>query len=275
MEEKKLTDDVVIKALLLASEGFSNLYNGNLYKDALDLIHRLQNGIKEYETLFDISNERKYRKMFNEEWKKEYQKELDKQGEGVIAGFPDFDLVYKLYFDQKAEIERLKKDVHDMSWIIKIHKYCVGANHCQNRSDGEFELQKQVDELKEENGKLVTIGNGFALERNNLREELDELKKSGNGVILTSLYKKQADDHKRGLSVQRAYWEKKLQQAIKDTSREICKELFEKQTEVYNNYVFKNEDYDDLETNAIINFSDSLSYAFEKYFKEKYGVEVE
>ena len=32
------------------------------------------------------------------------------------------------------------------------------------------ELQKQVDELKEENGKLVTIGNGFALERNNLRE---------------------------------------------------------------------------------------------------------
>ena len=57
-----------------------------------------------------------------------------------------------------------------------------------------------------------------------------------------------------------------------DTAREIYKELFEKQTEVYNKYVFKNDDYDDLETNAIINFSDSLSYEFEKFFKEKYGV---
>lgn len=59
-----------------------------------------------------------------------------------------------------------------------------------------------------------------------------------------------------------------------DTAREIYKELFEKQTEVYNKYVFKNDDYDDLETNAIINFSDSLSYEFEKYFKEKYGVDL-
>jgi hypothetical protein len=60
-----------------------------------------------------------------------------------------------------------------------------------------------------------------------------------------------------------------------DTAREIYKELFEKQTEVYNKYVFKKDnDYDDLETNAIINFSDSLSYEFEKYFKEKYGVDL-
>jgi hypothetical protein len=65
-----------------------------------------------------------------------------------------------------------------------------------------------------------------------------------------------------------------LARAKTETAREICKELFEKQTEVYNNYVFKNEDYDDLETNAIINFSDSLSYAFEKYFEEKYGVDL-
>ena len=55
------------------------------------------------------------------------------------------------------------------------------------------------------------------------------MKKSGNGVLLTSLYKKQADDHKRGLSVQRAYWKKKLQQAVKDTAKEIecqIRELF-------------------------------------------------
>ena len=49
--------------------------------------------------------------------------------------------------EQKAEIKQLEKDVHDMSWIIKMHKYCVGADHCQNSSMKEFKLQKQVDEL--------------------------------------------------------------------------------------------------------------------------------
>jgi hypothetical protein len=68
--------------------------------------------------------------------------------------------------------------------------------------------------------------------------------------------------------------ERLIKKTKSDTAREIYKELFEKQTEVYNKYVFKNDDYDDLETNAIINFSDSLSYEFEKYFKEKYGVDL-
>ena len=35
MEEKKVNDDVVIKALVVAKDGFSKLYNGNLYEDAL------------------------------------------------------------------------------------------------------------------------------------------------------------------------------------------------------------------------------------------------
>ena len=89
------------------------------------------------------------------------------------------------------------------------------------------EQKTEIERLTEENRQLVKIGNGFALERNNLREELDELKKSGNGVLLTSLYKKQADDHKRGLSVQRAYWEKQVQQAVKDTAKEICDLILE------------------------------------------------
>lgn len=114
------------------------------------------------------------------------------------------------------------------------------------------ELQTKVDELKEENRQLVTIGNGFALERNNLREELDELKKSSNGVLLTSLYKKQADDHKRGLSVQRAYWKKKLRQAVKDTAKEI--------------FILA-EDYNCGGEDDIDNFMSAL--------KERYGVEVE
>lgn len=51
-----------------------------------------------------------------------------------------------------------------------------------------------------------------------LQNQVDELKKCGNGVLLTSLYKKQADDHKRGLSVQRAYWKKEVQKAHKDAA---------------------------------------------------------
>ena len=77
-------------------------------------------------------------------------------GFATILGSSSIDLIHRL----QAENEQLKKDRHDMSWIIKIHKYCVGADHCQNSSTREFELQKQVDKLKEENGKLVTIGNG-------------------------------------------------------------------------------------------------------------------
>jgi len=77
------------------------------FEDVIDYVIDLQSEVEEYEAVFDLYNNRKYRKMFIEEWKKEYQKELDKQGEGVIAGFPDSDYVYRRYFEQKAEIERL------------------------------------------------------------------------------------------------------------------------------------------------------------------------
>ena len=73
-----------------------------------DKITELESENKELKVLVDISNEREYRKKFIEEWRKEYQKELDKEGEGHIAGFPDFDLVYKLYFEQKDLIAELE-----------------------------------------------------------------------------------------------------------------------------------------------------------------------
>lgn len=117
--------------------------------------------------------------------------------------------------------------------------------------ENEYNRQKtEIERLTEENRQLVKIGNGFALERNNLREELDELKKSGNGVLLTSLYKKQADDHKRGLSVQRAYWEKQVQQAVKDTAKEICLKIINGQPQL-------------------------IKEKWVEWFKKEYGVEVE
>ena len=76
-----------------------------------DKIAELEDVIKRLEIVVDIANERTYRKKFIEEWRKEYQKELDKQGKGYIAGFPDFDLVYKLYFEQKDRIAELEEKI--------------------------------------------------------------------------------------------------------------------------------------------------------------------
>lgn len=80
------------------------------YADILTLINELESENKELRVVTDIANERTYRKKFTDEWRKEYQKELDKQGNGHIAGHPDFDLVYKLYFEQKDRIAELEKE---------------------------------------------------------------------------------------------------------------------------------------------------------------------
>lgn len=77
----------------------------------LTLINELEDENERLKIVVDIANERTYRKKFIEEWRKEYQKELDKQGEGHIAGFPDFDLVYKLYFEQKDRIAGLEDKI--------------------------------------------------------------------------------------------------------------------------------------------------------------------
>ena len=81
-----------------------------MLKDALNLINKLESENKELRVVTDIANERTYRKKFTDEWRKEYQKELDKQGNGHIAGHPDFDLVYRLYFEQKDRIAELEKE---------------------------------------------------------------------------------------------------------------------------------------------------------------------
>ena len=83
----------------------------DLLKDVLTLINELESENKELRVVVDIANERAYRKKFTDEWRKEYQKELDKQGEGHIAGYPDFDLVYKLYFEQKDRIAELENEL--------------------------------------------------------------------------------------------------------------------------------------------------------------------
>lgn len=109
-----------------------------------------------------------------EQTNEEIIKELD---EYIENGYSKTD--GKIWLDHilrlQEENEQLKRDVHDMSWVIKIHKYCVGADHCQNSSAREFELQKQVDELKEENKELykenTTLIAGSILERKDIAKD--------------------------------------------------------------------------------------------------------
>ena len=89
-----------------------------------DKVTELESENKELRVVVDIANERTYRKKFTDEWRKEYQKELDKQGNGHIAGFPDFDLVYKLYFDQKDRITELENEVKDRkAEVLHLQEY--------------------------------------------------------------------------------------------------------------------------------------------------------
>ena len=116
----------------------------DLLKDVLTLINELESENEMLKILVDIANERTYRKKFIEEWRKEYQKELDKQGNGHIAGHPDFDLVYKLYFEQKDRIAELEEDKE--KWQRKAVNYYQMA-----KSYGvECIIDNDIDELLKE-----------------------------------------------------------------------------------------------------------------------------
>lgn len=159
-----------------------------LTKDSLTLINELESENEMLLGVIDIDNEREYRKKFNDEWRKEYQKELDKQGNGHIAGYPDFDLVYKLYFEQKDRIDelesenerlRLERDVligkkivekqkHDKAIIMKI--------------DIQKQLKNRIAELEKENkSKTDTITDLLKkqefYEKDKLKQFAERLKK--------------------------------------------------------------------------------------------------
>ena len=99
----------------------------------LTLINELEDENERLKIVVDIANERTYRKKFIEEWRKEYQKELDKQGEGHIAGFPDFDLVYKLYFEQKDRIAELEDKIENGTLVE--FPFCVFDKNKNKEAD--------------------------------------------------------------------------------------------------------------------------------------------
>ena len=110
-----MTDKEIIKALECCSGGDINksqweicspcpyFDDGNctdlLKENTLNLIKRQQEYIEEIEAIVGLQRKRKYYNRFVKEvWQKEHSK----------LSYPDFDEIYKRYFDQQAEIEKLK-----------------------------------------------------------------------------------------------------------------------------------------------------------------------
>ena len=114
-------------------------------------IAELEDEIERLEAVIDIANERLYRKKFIEEWRKEYQKELDKEGEGHIAGFPDFDLVYKLYFEQKDRIAELETENAIIKNSVAMRDYKTLEEMSNNK------VKQFAERLKEKLGSVDLI----------------------------------------------------------------------------------------------------------------------
>ena len=148
---KEIKNNIIICSNKIECKGcslFPNMKSTNcrnkLLADALTIINELESENKELRVVVDIANERTYRKKFTDEWRKEYQKELDKEGKGHIAGHPDFDLVYKLYFEQKERIAELEEDKE--KWQRKAVNYYQMA-----KSYGvECIIDNDIDELLKE-----------------------------------------------------------------------------------------------------------------------------
>ena len=133
-----------------------------------DKVTELESENKELRVIVDIANERTYRKKFIEEWRKEYQKELDKQGEGHIAGFPDFDLVYKLYFEQKDRMAELEDKIENGTLVE--FPFCV----FDKKKNKEADCYKIA--LKEDWAKCLCYCDmeGFAITQDGILILLDE-----------------------------------------------------------------------------------------------------
>ena len=106
-----MSDEAIKKSLFEIAEKAANrddiYFDGHastelskLLHNALALINRQQERIEELEIITGLANNRKYyRRFVDEVFCKQKGNELSE---------PDFDYIYQLYFEQQAEIERLK-----------------------------------------------------------------------------------------------------------------------------------------------------------------------
>jgi len=105
----------------------------NAIDTVLNLIKKQQEEIEEYKMLFDEANARKYRKRYLKERRKEQPNLL----------YPDFDEIYKRYYEQKEEIEKEKEKNKELEEKLKISVAMLtkGTYPEQNKGDNDFDKQ--------------------------------------------------------------------------------------------------------------------------------------
>ncbi len=124
-----MTDNEIIKGLECCLKDELNICNECPFDEecgkdpdailihSLDLINRQKSEIEDYERIVGLMNKRKfYRKFVDEVFRKQEGKELTD---------PDFDYIYQLYFEQKAEIERLRKAITVQDIMIEQQDYKI------------------------------------------------------------------------------------------------------------------------------------------------------
>ena len=156
---------------------------------------------------------------------------------GAIAG------TYLAVERQKAEIERLTEELEVKKKECReiADDYQEMGTFYYNETVKTAELQKQVDELTEENGRLEGYNSGLKYENLGLQKQVDELQDRLASVLV-------------GIKADELLVAKGIEQAVKDTAKEIISFVEEK----------------DKKAGKYSIYSKLL-----QELKERYGVEVE
>ena len=151
--------------------------------------------------------------------------------------------------EQKAEIERLTEDYEE--------RLCTAANVYQVALDEKSELQKKVDELKEERENMQAVIFGLEEDKRQLLKRLDE-----EFVSLKAV--KAAENSPKAM--------KMLVESVGCVQKDTAKEIF---TGIKESFVFAfigaSEDYEKGYCDALKDYDKQLR----DFAKEEYDVEVE
>ena len=149
IDGSKMSDGDIIKALEIHSnekydncegcpylkgdfcEGFTK--HSKPFRDVLDLLKRKDAEIKELESVTGL--------MKNREYYNKFVKEVFQNETGNELLFPDFDEIYKRYFEQKAEIERLQK-------AIKVQDIMIGNQDLKIKGAKNEAIKEFAERLK-------------------------------------------------------------------------------------------------------------------------------
>jgi chromosome segregation ATPase len=202
---------------LKSKSSFKNSWKNKFFK-AQEEVERLNQGYDELNYEFAIKEECIERLKGEKEWHKRTTENLTNTNEQLIKQV-------EVLTEEKQLLFQANVDTQEQLNTLRLEKKRENA-----------ELQKQVEELKEENEYLDMVAKQSIADSQNLQVQVDELKNAYNDLLDTC---RNCD----------------TTQAVKDTAKEIYTQMLE--------WIPIGEDYSTFIDN------------FEMWLKERYGLEVE